>query len=203
MRGNIDDRYTAEGLAVIGVDEAGRGPLCGPVVVAAVHLLAPVAGLDDSKKLSERQREKLAPLIMRHSVWRVYSVLPEVIDKKNILHATLWGMGRAAGKVFDRLAGEKIVLIDGNRLIKRFPREEAIVKGDSQSASIAAASILAKVHRDRIMTRWALIYPQYGLAEHKGYPTDSHYAALAQFGPTPIHRRSFRLVKQPAQGELF
>ncbi|HNT27885.1 MAG TPA: ribonuclease HII [bacterium] len=203
MRDDIDTRYRAAGLAVIGVDEAGRGPLCGPVVVAAVHLLAPVAGLDDSKKLSEKQRESLVPEILRNSIWQVYSVLPEVIDNKNILHATLWGMGRAAAKVHEKLAGDKIVLIDGNRLIKRFPREEAIVKGDGKSASIAAASILAKVHRDRIMTRWALIYPQYGLAEHKGYPTDSHYAALARFGPTPIHRRSFRLVKQPEQGELF
>ncbi len=203
MKDNIDTRYTADGLKVIGVDEAGRGPLCGPVVVGAVHLLAPVTGLDDSKKLSERQREALVPLILASSIWQVYSVLPCIIDEKNILHATLWGMGRAAGKVFDRLAGEKMILIDGNRLIKRFAREEAVVKGDSKSASIAAASILAKVHRDRIMKRWALIYPQYGLAEHKGYPTDSHYAALALHGPTPIHRRSFRLTARPEQTTLF
>lgn len=203
MKDNIDTRYTADGLKVIGVDEAGRGPLCGPVVVGAVHLLAPIAGLDDSKKLSEHQREALVPLILANSIWQVYSVLPCIIDEKNILHATLWGMGRAAGKVFDRLAGEKMILIDGNRLIKRFAREEAVVKGDSKSASIAAASILAKVHRDRIMKRWALIYPQYGLAEHKGYPTDSHYAALAIHGPTPIHRRSFRLTVRPEQTSLF
>jgi len=203
MRDNIDARYIADGLKVIGIDEAGRGPLCGPVVVAAVHLLAPVEGLDDSKKLSESRREALVPLITESSVWQVYSVLPSVIDELNILHATLWGMGRAAGKVYDRLHGERIVLIDGNRLLGKFPREEAVVKGDAQSASIAAASILAKVHRDRIMTKWDLLYPQYGLAGHKGYPTDDHYAALAAYGPTPIHRRSFRLVKKPEQTALF
>jgi len=203
MHAELDWRYREKGFSVIGVDESGRGPLCGPVVVAAVHLLAPIEGLNDSKKLSKRQREALVPLIITHSVWSVYSVLPCVIDEKNILEATLWGMRRVIGKVYPRVPGEKVILVDGNRCPGCFPYEEAIVRGDAQSASIAAASILAKVHRDRIMVRWDRRYPQYGFAAHKGYPTPEHYAALATYGPSPLHRRSFRLAKKPEQTMLF
>jgi len=203
MERPIDELYHAHGLAVIGVDEAGRGPLCGPVVVAAVHLLRPVDGLDDSKKLSESRRERLAPLIMANSLWLVYSVRPRIIDEKNILQATLWGMRQVIRKLTARLAGEAVVLVDGNRCPGCHPREEAIVKGDARSTAIAAASILAKVHRDRIMTRWDRLYPQYGFAAHKGYATTEHYAALAAYGPSPIHRRSFRLSPLPEQGRLF
>ncbi len=203
MERPIDDLYRSRGLAVVGVDEAGRGPLCGPVVVAAVHLLRPVEGIDDSKKLTEHQRERLVPLIMANSLWLVYSVSPRVIDEKNILQATLWGMRQVIRKVVARLPGEVVVLVDGNRCPGCHPREEAIVKGDSQSPAIAAASILAKVHRDRIMVRWDRLYPQYGFAAHKGYATEEHYAALAAYGPSPIHRRSFRLRPFPEQERLF
>ncbi len=202
MKSNIDTEYTSRGFTVIGVDEAGRGPLCGPVVVAAVSLVRPVAGLDDSKKLSEHQRELLVPAITASSIWRVYSVLPPVIDEKNILGATLWGMRLAASRVHARLSGTPMVLIDGNKLLKHFPHEEALVKGDGRSASIAAASILAKVHRDRIMLRWDKRYPDYRLAEHKGYPTALHYELLAQFGSTQIHRKSFKLFKEKEPEQL-
>ncbi len=203
MEQPIDDLYRDRGLVVIGVDEAGRGPLCGPVVVAAVHLIRPIAGLDDSKKLSEARRERLVPLILANSQWIVYSVLPRIIDEKNILQATLWGMRQVIRKLAARLPGETVVLVDGNRCPGCHPREEAIVKGDARCHAIAAASILAKVHRDRIMVRWDRVYPQYGFAVHKGYGTVEHYAALAAYGPSPIHRQSFRLNPLPEQEHLF
>lgn len=205
MIGDIDKEYTLQGLRIIGVDEAGRGPLCGPVVVAAVSLFREIDGINDSKKLTDKARRGLVEKITAGSVWQVYSVLPCVIDSKNILQATLWGMRKAAAKVFSRIEGNKIVLIDGNKLINWFPLEKALVKGDSLSLNIAAASVLAKVHRDRIMEKWDELYPDYGFAAHKGYATEEHYEILGRLGPTPIHRQSFKLRKTPAaqQTKLF
>jgi len=202
MIGDLDLKLESQNKIVIGVDEAGRGPLCGPVVVAAVSLFRPIDGVNDSKKLSEKMRVKLLKDITENSYWQVYSVLPEIVDRKNILHATLWGMWRVVSKVYNRVEGEKIVLIDGNKLLNKFPLEQAVVKGDSKSINIAAASILAKVHRDKIMTRWSEIFPEYNLLKHKGYPTEAHYEAIKKFGPTRIHRKSFKLFKEKSPKQL-
>lgn len=185
-----------EGVALIcGVDEAGRGPLAGPVTVAAV-ILAPdrrIAGLTDSKCLRPRQREAQAPLIRKHALaWSVVQMEPEEIDRLNILAATLAGMKRA---VMALPIEPQRVLVDGNRLPDLVDAEtwQAVVKGDGRYSSIAAASILAKVTRDAHMVALDSQYPGYGFASHKGYPTPQHQRALAALGPTPIHRRSFRL----------
>jgi ribonuclease HII len=177
---------------VCGIDEAGRGPWAGPVVAAAV-VLDPERipdGLDDSKRLSEAQREALyAPIIASA---RVGIGIAEVdrIDRDNILAATLWAMGRA----LEQIDGVALALVDGNRAPPLPCRVQTIVEGDSRSLSIAAASIIAKVTRDRIMVGHDAAYPAYGFARHKGYGTAFHQAALMQHGPTPLHRRSFAPV---------
>ena len=191
--GEIDRNYQAKGFSVIGVDEAGRGPLCGPVVTAAVCLFCDIEGLNDSKKLTEKKRLELLPQIIKNSIWAVYSVSPKVIDELNILHATMFGMAKCIERVKRKIEGKQIVLIDGNRVTGKFELEEAVVKGDSKSVNIAAASILAKCHRDRIMDRWALIYPEYKLDLHKGYATSEHYEVLEKLGPCEIYRKSFKL----------
>lgn len=205
MIGDIDRQYKKKGRSVIGVDEAGRGPLCGPVVTAAVCLFNHIDGLDDSKKLSEKKRLELLPLIIKNSVWRVFSVRPCIIDELNIFQATMFGMSKCIEKVLKKIPQPHIILIDGNKITGRFEFEEAIVKGDSKSINIAAASILAKCHRDRIMERWSKIYPQYNLSSHKGYATAEHYDLLEKEGPCEIYRKSFRLVreKHPEQMDLF
>jgi ribonuclease HII len=194
----LEREYHARGIGLIaGVDEAGRGPLAGPVAVAAV-VLAPgwrIAGLDDSKKLTARRREELAPLIRAAALaWRLELVEPEEIDQRNILQATLVGMQRAVAAL--PFAVER-VLVDGNRLPQldaaEAARWRALVRGDSRCAAIAAASILAKVARDARMRELDRLYPGYGFAAHKGYPTRAHQEALARLGPSPVHRRSFRL----------
>ena len=185
----------ASGL-VCGVDEAGRGPLCGPVVAAAVILdpARPIPGLNDSKKLSEAARERLAPLIRERALaWAVAQADVEEIDRLNILHATMLAMQRAV----DGLSLAPIeVLIDGNRCPRlRYPAR-AIIKGDATEPAISAASILAKTARDEAMRALDAVWPQYGLAAHKGYPTAAHLAALEAHGVQSFHRRSFGPVRR-------
>jgi ribonuclease HII len=180
---------------VAGVDEVGRGPLCGAVVTAAVILDPgkPILGLNDSKKLSLTRREALFDEIQEKALaWCVARAEVAEIDRLNILHATMLAMQRAVEglRVQPRLA-----LIDGNRCPKLAVPSSPVVKGDSQVPAIAAASILAKVSRDREMQALDVLYPGYGLAGHKGYPTAEHLDALRRLGPTPIHRRSFAPVR--------
>ena len=187
-----ENLYIEKGAKYIcGVDEVGRGPLAGPVTVCAVimDLSKIVDGVDDSKKLSEKKREKLFPQICEAAVdMSIVSVGPEVIDEINILQATFLAMERAMQKLSPP---SELALIDGNRAKDFGLPVRTIVKGDSLSASIAAASILAKVTRDRLMEEYDAQYPQYGFAVHKGYGTKRHYEALREFGPSPIHRRTF------------
>ena len=205
MIGDIDKTYIEQGFCVIGADEAGRGPLCGPVVTAAVSLFCEIPGINDSKKLSEKKRLELVPLIVKNSFWAVYSVLPKVIDEMNILHASLFGMSLCAKRVMRKTEQNCMVLIDGNKKTGQFENEIAVVKGDAKSINIAAASILAKTYRDRIMDKWDKIYPEYHLSSHKGYPTAEHYEILKKIGPCEIYRKSFKLVKEeePEQMSLF
>ena len=180
---------------VAGVDEVGRGPLCGPVVTAAVILdpLRPIAGLNDSKRLSEARREALYEEICEKALaWCIARAEVEEIDRLNILQATMLAMQRAVEglSVTPRLA-----LIDGNRCPKLSVPSAPVIQGDGQVPAIAAASILAKVSRDREMQALDLVYPGYGLAGHKGYPTPAHLEALRRLGPTLIHRRSFAPVR--------
>lgn len=180
------------GLNVIcGVDEAGRGPLAGPVCAAAVilpkHLQIP--GLTDSKKLSDKKRRELFPIIQEQAVAYGIGLASEAeIDEINILQATFLAMGRALSQLSIR---PEIALIDGNRETDFGLPVKTVVKGDSLSANIAAASVLAKVTRDNIMVELAKQYPAYGFEIHKGYGTKSHYEALRTYGPCPIHRKSF------------
>ncbi len=179
---------------VAGVDEAGRGPLAGPVVAAAVILdeLQPIAGLQDSKKLSEKRRETLYDEILAKALCcSIAEASVEEIDALNILQATLLAMRRAVDGL--RLKPVK-VLVDGNRLPVLDVRAEAIVQGDDRVPTISAASILAKVHRDRMCAQLHAQYPQYGFDRHKGYGTAEHLQALADHGPSPWHRRSFSPV---------
>ena len=179
---------------VAGVDEAGRGPLAGPVVAAAVILddLQPIAGLNDSKKLTEKRREKLYDEILAKALCcSIAEASVQEVDSLNILQATLLAMRRAVDGL--RLKPVK-VLVDGNRLPVLDVRAEAIVQGDALVPAISAASILAKVHRDRLCVRLHEQYPQYGFDSHKGYGTAEHLQALADHGPTPCHRMSFAPV---------
>lgn len=176
---------------VCGIDEAGRGPLAGPVTAAAVILNPddPIEGLNDSKKLSEKKREALfGPICQRSLAWGVGWASPEEIDQVNILNATFLAMQRAVKQMN---ITPQYVLVDGNSDPKLGLATRCIVGGDGKSASIAAASILAKVSRDRLMCELARQYPQYGFEVHKGYPTKNHRQAVLQWGPSPIHRKSF------------
>lgn len=178
-----------------GVDEAGRGPLAGPVVAAAVILdeLSPIKGLKDSKVLSARQRDRLYDEIHAKALcFCIAQASVEEIDQLNILHATMLAMRRAVEGL--RLIPNR-VLVDGNRLPTLRMPAEAIVKGDAKVTAISAASILAKVHRDRLCAELHLSYPAYGFAAHKGYPTQEHLEALRTHGASPVHRRSFGPVK--------
>lgn len=182
----------AEGYqAVCGVDEAGRGPLAGPVCAAAVILPAGLVidGLNDSKKLTDKKRRELFDVITQNTVsYGIAMASEREIDEINILQATFLAMQRAIDKLDVR---PDLALIDGNRAKNFGLPVRTIVKGDSLSASIAAASILAKVTRDRLMEELDEAYPQYGFAVHKGYGTKRHYEALREYGPCPIHRRTF------------
>lgn len=188
---------------IAGVDEAGRGPLAGPVVVAAVVLnpAHPIEGLDDSKKLSKKKREELFPLIRKYATaWAVAEISPEEIDRINILQATLLGMKRA---VEDLSPPPTLALIDGNRAPSLTCRVRTIVQGDRLEPAISAASILAKVTRDRLMDEMHQRYPVYRFNQHKGYPTPLHLSLLALHGPCPEHRRSFGPVRMHLQDELL
>jgi ribonuclease HII len=183
-------------LLICGVDEAGRGPLAGPVSAAAVILdpTRPIAGLADSKKLSEKQRDLLAPLIRERALaWAVAYAEVDEIDQLNILQATLLAMRRA---VLALPIQPQQVLVDGLYCPQTGIPSEAIVKGDSKVAAISAASILAKTARDELMLKLHQQYPQYGFDAHKGYPTAAHIAALQMHGVSDVHRRSFRPVRE-------
>lgn len=188
----IEDTFFDQGLQVIcGVDEAGRGPLAGPVCAAAVilpkHLEIP--GLTDSKKLSDKRRRELLPEIQRQAVaYGIGFASEKEIDEINILQATFLAMERALAQL---PITPELALIDGNRERDFGLPAKTVIKGDSLSANIAAASILAKVSRDDLMLEMAREYPQYGFEIHKGYGTKAHYAALRMYGPCPIHRRTF------------
>ena len=188
----IEDENYAEGVEVIcGVDEAGRGPLAGPVCAAAVilppHLRIP--GLNDSKKLSDKRRRELFPMICDHALaYGIAFATEQEIDEINILHATFLAMERALAQLKIR---PDLVLIDGNRQKDFGLPVKTVVKGDSLSANIAAASVLAKVTRDDFMVRQAEQFPEYGFEIHKGNGTKAHYAALEQYGACPIHRKTF------------
>ena len=180
-----------------GADEAGRGPLCGPVCCAAVILKPDFIcdDINDSKKISEKKREKLFDLIIENAVaYSIQMVSPQEIDQINILQASLTGMKRA---VLDLGITPDIVLVDGNKTPADMPcRTRAVVKGDANSMSIAAASILAKVSRDRFMAELDKEYPQYQLLKHKGYPTKQHYELIAEHGIKDFYRKSF-FTKRP------
>ena len=192
----FDAEQRARFGAICGVDEAGRGPLCGPVCCAAVILDSddPIEGVNDSKKLSEKRREALYEEIIQRAVaYQVVFISPQEIDEKNILWATMDGMAQAVAGLDTQ---PDYALIDGNRCPPDLVcPSQSVVKGDATSASIAAASILAKVSRDRYMKELDKQYPQYQLAKHKGYPTKLHYELIAQYAIQPFCRRSF-LKKQ-------
>lgn len=187
--------FSPLGIMECGCDEAGRGCLAGPVVAAAVILPKRFAHplLNDSKQLTETQRELLRPIIEAEALsWGIGVCSPKEIDQLNILQASITAMHRAIDQL---VLSPELLLIDGNRF-RPYPGipHECIVKGDATYRSIAAASILAKTERDRLMLELAQQYPGYGFAEHKGYPTPQHRAALAELGPSPVHRLSFRLL---------
>lgn len=176
---------------ICGTDEAGRGPIAGPVVAAAVILDPnnPIVGINDSKKLSEKKRLALSEEIKQKALyWAIAQCDAEEIDAINILQASLLSMKRAVEAL---PVSPSKVLVDGNKLPQLNVPAEAIVGGDALEASIGAASILAKVERDRQMLEWHERYPEYDFAKHKAYPTKAHLEALSQHGPCPIHRKSF------------
>ena len=188
----IEDKLYSEGYNfVCGVDEAGRGPLCGPVVAAAVILPKDeyIEGVNDSKKLTEKKREKLYDDIMKKAVAASIGISDvDVIEKVNILNATKLAMKQAIEKLSIK---PDYVLIDGNQMIDINIKAETVVSGDAKSESIAAASVIAKVTRDRMLIEFDKKYPEYGFAKHKGYGTKSHIEAIQKYGLTDIHRPSF------------
>jgi len=189
---NFDNNYLNKKIQLIaGVDEAGRGPLAGPVVAAAV-IFSPdvlIEGVDDSKVLSEKRREKLFGKIIKESIAYSVSVVPaEKIDEINILNASLLAMKRS---VYKLKVQPDLILIDGNKSFKNKIPTVTIVKGDAKSFSIAAASILAKVTRDRIMKELSIEYPVYKWEKNKGYPTRQHRESIKENGPSPFHRKTF------------
>lgn len=192
--------FTGGPERVAGVDEVGRGPLAGPVMAAAVILDPdrPIAGLNDSKALSEKRREALYDIIRERAVaCAIASASVEEIDRINILQASMLAMQRAVEQLSP---SPELALIDGNRCPALTCEARAVVGGDASVAEIAAASILAKVTRDRLMRDLDLEYPGYGLARHKGYPTRAHIEALRILGVSPLHRRSFGPVRRCLEG---
>jgi ribonuclease HII len=191
-------QFLIAGRVEAGCDEAGRGCLAGPVTAAAVILLPDFHNdlINDSKQLTERQREQLRPIIEREAVaWAVAMVGPDEIDRINILRASITAMHRALDQLAVRPEG---ILVDGNRFLPYHDiPHTTIIKGDGKMLSIAAASILAKTHRDELMRQLDKEYPQYGWSRNKGYPTPDHRAAIAKHGVTPYHRHTFQLLPQP------
>ena len=205
MVDNLSDYALAySGDLLAGVDEVGRGPLAGDVVTAAVILDPnnPIEGLMDSKKLSEKKREKLFVEIQsKAKSWAIGRCTIDEIDELNILHASLLAMKKAVDALDIK---PEYVAVDGNKLPQWHYPSEAVVKGDDKIAAIAAASILAKVTRDRELVAFDEVYPGYGLAKHKGYSTKLHMQALEMFGVTPIHRRSYAPIKSLLeQGKIW
>lgn len=192
LQWDIENEYFDKGYSVIcGTDEAGRGPLCGPVAAAAVilpkGLILP--GLNDSKKISEKKRDELYDIIIENAVsYAIELVDNTVIDEINILNAAQLAMRKS----IERLTPEAdLALVDGN-IARDFPCDAVtVIKGDAKSPNIAAASILAKVTRDRLCLEHDALYPEYGIAKHKGYPTKEHMDAVRKYGPSPIHRLTF------------
>lgn len=181
---------------IAGIDEAGRGPLAGPVVVASVILGKDVfiEGLNDSKKLSEKKREKLFPIIQEKATeFFIEFISHKTIDEINILQATLLGMKKTAENLKQK---PDLILIDGNKIPKNLKNAESIIKGDSKYASIAAASILAKVSRDRFMLKLHEKFPKYNFKKNKGYPTKEHILAIEKYGITAFHRVSYKPCQQ-------
>ena len=189
-------KYWEKGLVnVVGIDEAGRGPLAGPVVAACVVLYkhSPIEGVNDSKKLSPKKRDKLFDLIIENALDVSVGIANEDdIDKLNILQATFLAMKRAVGNL--KILPDQLLVDGPYSNIKMYP-VETIIKGDSKSASVASASIIAKVTRDRIMEEYDKVYPQYNFKKHKGYGTKFHIDQLLNYKATPIHRKSFKIVK--------
>lgn len=188
----LENKIYSEGFDIIcGVDEAGRGPLAGPVCAAAVILPRglTIEGLNDSKKLSEKKREALYDVIAEKSIaWCAAFATVEEIEQVNILNATFLAMNRAIDGLRIK---PQLALIDGNRCSGISVNSRCVIKGDAACADIAAASVMAKVTRDRYMREMAMLYPEYGFEIHKGYGTKAHYYAIREFGPSPIHRMSF------------
>lgn len=189
----FDKNWLDEGKIIVGIDEAGRGPLAGPVVAAAVILDCnnQIEGINDSKRLTSTKREKLYQQITEKAIgWAVGIASPEEIDRVNILEATFLAMKRAIEKIQKNV---DLILVDGNRTIPFLEKEKqiAIIKGDGKSASIAAASIIAKVTRDKIMMEYHNLYPLYRFDLHKGYGTELHLEMIRRYGVCEIHRRSF------------
>lgn len=188
-------------MLIAGVDEAGRGPLAGPVTAAAVILKNDVPGLDDSKKLTEKKREALVDQIKANAIaWSVIHIPVEKIDQINILQATLLGMQQAITAL--KSTPQK-VLVDGNKSPDFGIESEAIIGGDGKISAISAASILAKTARDQLMLAIDQEYPNYGFAQHKGYGTKQHLNAIERFGPCEHHRKSFAPVRNLLQMELL
>lgn len=188
--------FNTKVMLVAGVDEVGRGPLAGPVVAAAVILdpANPIAGLADSKKLTEKKRQQLSEEIKQKALaWSISRAEVQEIDEINILQASLLAMKRAVESLSHQ---PELALIDGNHCPKLDCKMEAIIKGDCKEPAISAASILAKVARDNEMVEMESLYPGYGFAKHKGYPTKQHREAISQLGITPIHRRSYAPVQK-------
>lgn len=194
----------------MGIDEAGRGPLVGGVYTAAVSVPLALADelltgawseINDSKKLTEKKRDKLAEIIKTTPgcTWAIASASPAEIDQLNILRATHLAMKRAADEVAAKLGDRPRILVDG-LAVSTLPEAQNVIKGDAKSLFIAAASILAKTARDADCLRLEKLYPGYGFAKHKGYPTKAHFEALAKLGPCPEHRRSFGPVAQMTLG---
>ena len=206
LEGNsrLDDQigfnFQSGTIYVAGVDEVGRGPLAGPVVAAAVILdpARPITGLADSKKLSEKRREELAEIIKEQALsWALGRAEVEEIDRLNILQASLLAMQRAVAAL---QPAAEFVLVDGNRCPELPCPSEAVIKGDDRVPVISAASVIAKVARDQEMVQLDRVYPGYGLAQHKGYPTRAHLASLREIGISVIHRRSFGPVRKILEG---
>ena len=201
---HFDREKSGRGRRLLGgVDEAGRGCWAGPVVAAAVVLPDRWCpdGLDDSKVLTARKREAFFEEIQASALsWGACAVSPGEIDRINILRATLRAMAGAVARLHPR---PELVLVDGLQVPDIPMPAEAVVKGDATSAAIAAASVVAKVLRDRVMTAWDSHFPGYGFASHKGYGAATHRAALAKLGPCPLHRFSYRPIAELEQGDLF
>lgn len=197
MENNLLYKFDLDkGVKIIGVDEAGRGPLAGPVVAAAAKLKnysEALQEINDSKKLTEKKREKLFDIILENFEIGIGIATPEEIDEINILNATFLAMRRALKDLEKKIEiDDALILVDGNFKIREyFGNQEPVIKGDAKSLSIAAASIIAKVTRDRLMVEESKNYPEYQFEKHKGYGTKAHRTVLLQKGPTPIHRKSF------------